>query len=263
MKRPFPPFFFRENPSGKTKVYDLKYHKLTEVDIVKTEEIKQCFVLARENEKRNPTLKQYGEGRVCSIPYLTMVYAFTPDWILDYPNDNELIKMSLDIEVATSGDFPIPELNPILMIGAKVNNEEVKIFQSPKSSWQDDKPILEEFISWFVEKNPDIIATYYGTGFDIPYICKRMLINEINPISLSRLIDKTEKTSSDGETSFDIHGRAHMDLLNSVKSDQKLTGNIKNRELKTVAEWFGIKAARFGDDIHNTIEHIGSQKFVD
>lgn len=220
------------------------------------------YIEARENEKRNPTLNCYGEGRVMYMPYIMSIYAYTPEWILDYPQDDELKTMSIDIEVATNGNrFPLAEHDPILMIGAKVNGEDVKIFESSKDSWQDDSKILEEFATWYAEKNPDVIATYNGTKFDIPYICKRMQINGMNPVSLSRVVDKTERRDSEGNTIFLIHGRAHMDLLNSVKADQKLTGNIKDRGLKTVAEWFGIKAIKFGDEINNTIDHIGTDKF--
>ncbi len=217
---------------------------------------------AKENEKRNPTLDCYGEGRVMYMPYIMSIYAYTPEWILDYPQDDELRTMSIDIEVATNGNrFPLAEYDPILMIGAKVNGEDVKVFESPKDNWENDSKLLEEFAAWYAEKNPDVIATYNGMKFDIPYLCKRMQVHGMNPVSLSRVADKIERKDSEGNTIFLIHGRAHMDLLNSVKADQKLTGNIKDRGLKTVAEWFGIKAIKFGDDINNTIAQIGTDKF--
>ena len=51
--------------------------------------------------------------------------------------------------------------------------------------YEDEKDMLEAFVSYMERKDPDMIIGWYVLGFDIPKIIERLLANEINPQKLS------------------------------------------------------------------------------
>ena len=53
--------------------------------------------------------------------------------------------------------------------------------------YEDEKDMLEAFVNFMEEKDPDMIIGWYVLGFDIPHILKRLVKNEINPRRLSPL----------------------------------------------------------------------------
>jgi uncharacterized protein YprB with RNaseH-like and TPR domain len=79
--------------------------------------------------------------------------------------------MFLDIETtSTKGDT-----GQITAIGIIKNGEtEVKFAEKPEN----EKEVLE----WFKKEltNCDVVATWFGSGFDIPYILSRAVINDID-----------------------------------------------------------------------------------
>jgi DNA polymerase elongation subunit (family B) len=55
--------------------------------------------------------------------------------------------------------------------------------------YEDEQEMLEAFVSFMEEKDPDMIIGWYLLGFDIPSILKRLIKNEINPRRLSPMND--------------------------------------------------------------------------
>lgn len=57
--------------------------------------------------------------------------------------------------------------------------------------YDDEQDMLESFIKFVEDKDPDMIIGWYVLGFDIPTIIKRLIVNGINPKSY-HLIEKLE-----------------------------------------------------------------------
>mgnify|MGYP003132631157 CR=1 FL=1 len=53
--------------------------------------------------------------------------------------------------------------------------------------YSSEKELLEAFVNFMEEQDPDMIIGWYVLGFDIPHIIKRLVENEINPRRLSPL----------------------------------------------------------------------------
>ena len=106
----------------------------------------------------------------------------------------------------------------------------------------DEKRILEWFINCVVSEDPDIMVGYYMRDFDLVRIFERCQVHGIdyNVIGRNGVVDWHESYYK-GKTTIkmEIGGRILYDILDSVRGDQKLSG-IKNKKMKTVAEWFGI-----------------------
>lgn len=106
----------------------------------------------------------------------------------------------------------------------------------------DEKRILEWFIGCIVEEDPDIMVGYYMRDFDLVRIFERCQYHGIDYSCVGRSgVVKWYESYYMGKTTvkMEIGGRILYDILDSVKGDQKLSG-IKNKKMKTVAQWFGI-----------------------
>jgi DNA polymerase I len=57
--------------------------------------------------------------------------------------------------------------------------------------YEDEEEMLEAFVNFMEEKDPDMIIGWYVLGFDIPHILKRLVKNKINPRRLSPLNEVT------------------------------------------------------------------------
>jgi DNA polymerase elongation subunit (family B) len=107
-----------------------------------------------------------------------------------------------------------------------------------------------EIIGWFTDlikrRNPDLLDTFFGSFADWDWLIKRADANGI-PLSVGRdgsppfVKIRTFKTGKKiGEDRIiELEGRVHFDVWKEVEQDQTLFG-IKNHQLKTVAQWFGI-----------------------
>lgn len=207
--------------------------------------------------------KLYISESVDKPKYIEQVYSEMPDYFLQYPNTDDLRIISLDIETLTHGTgiFPRAEESPILAIGIKykgkvyiysVTIDELDMLKDTRifNEVCDDR-ILRLFVDKIIEIDPDIIATYNGIKFDMPYIFTRMKANGIDPCMLSRY---------DSEILPDnIPGRIHWDMWRDVEKDQTLLG-LPNRRLKTIGHHFGwsdiIDLGR--DAMSNTSRYVGT-----
>ena len=169
--------------------------------------------------------------------YLDQIIIDDPAFLLQFPN-GEPDTLCFDIEIFTdgSGIFPHWERSPILSIAAKYNNEPPVIFTNfREKSKYPDALIIKSFLELLRDTNPDIIVTYNGKGFDIPYLVQRAMKAGIDLKKYSRL---RKEWAWHGQ--YDIPGHIQYDIYKvDAAKDQSLMG-IKNRKLKTLAKWFGI-----------------------
>lgn len=85
--------------------------------------------------------------------------------------DDDIIEYLMDKKF-TRGLHPV--FSKIIVIGVKEEDEDPIIF------YGDDEPeIIKKFWKFFYEKRPNLIVTFNGYKFDIPFIYIRSLINKI------------------------------------------------------------------------------------
>ena len=235
---PFRPYFYSKEPMKipcitetieKVKfISDMKEHKVFKYDFGSVADV--------------PIYRNDGSMEA-DIPFIQRVCIDRPDFFSKYPNDNELDVLHFDIEVDSVGRFPKPESNPIIAISYAFNDEVPVMLEIGKLSKRCDADIIEKFASEVKRFDPDIISTYYGNQFDIPYMIERCALNDIRTDFFTRDVDAKECFFIDEEINnkiIYIKGRALFDIWNEAIKDQTLYG-IADKKMKTVANWFNLK----------------------
>src|SRR6185436_7175816 len=181
--------------------------------------------------------------------------------------------LCIDLEMFTRGGLPRPDRDPIIAFGAGMLNKRWResCWTRSGNGWvhdpskndivirierKDEESLLRGLISVVKKEDPDVIATFFGTDFDLPYFYQRCAKYDIDPSTLNRFkIDDARKkdvergyfiSQKDGELlltacgkSMGI-GRVHDDIyLNSVKRDTNI--KAKNKRMKTVADYYGLE----------------------
>lgn len=211
-------------------------------------------------------------GRYCTddniylenhIPFQNRSMIDRPEWIRNFSNTDELKIMSFDCEVMTDGrTFPVAARNPICGIGYKcaagiknvgtggIDSDNIVTMWSDRRDKNGDVEIIDRFLGVVKKFDPDILVGFNSNGFDLKYIRDRCAINGINfnkyiarsvdggnPVEF---IEKKNQASRKKYVEVRIDGRVSYDLYYPVIRDQSMFG-IKNRTMKTVAEWYKIK----------------------
>lgn len=138
--------------------------------------------------------------------------------------------MSLDIETyCEHSGMPDPKKNPIIMISA-ADSEGSHVFtwqECPDSKvLKNEKAMIQSFFEFLDASSPQIIVTYNGDNFDLPYILKRCEI-----LAISHRFVNDMKIKGRGNTNTaEIPGMVHIDLFPIVKK----TVNISRYKLETV-----------------------------
>jgi DNA polymerase I len=125
---------------------------------------------------------------------------------------------------------PKPDRNPIIILSTATNNGEEKQFLANEN--KDDKPLLEQFISYVQKFNPDAIVGYGTNTTDWLYLKERC-----HKLGLKLCIDRacTEPhTSVYGHTS--LTGMANLDLADFADEFP----DVKVKTLQNLADHLGI-----------------------
>ncbi len=184
-----------------------------------------------------------------------------PEWVKNFANTDDLKIMSFDCEMMTDGrTFPTPARNSICGIGYKcttgikntglggINSDEIITMWSEKKG--QDADIINNFLGEVKKFDPDLLVGFNSNGFDLRYLKDRCVINGINfnkyvarsmdTTNPVEFIEKKNLASRKKYVEVRIDGRISYDLYYPVIRDQSMFG-IKNRTMKTVAEWYKIK----------------------
>lgn len=167
------------------------------------------------------------------LKYNEQLFIDEQDYVLSHANTDPLRILYFDIESESKGDglFPRAKINPILAIGCKFNEEDIVIFDSYDENIKDVK-LIDDFLDYVKEKDPDIIVGYNSKRFDIEYIVQRCKINRLDYNKLGRF----NSTIFNRKNEIVIKNRIHFDIYDHVMKDQTLMG-IKSHKMKDVAEW--------------------------
>jgi DNA polymerase I len=125
---------------------------------------------------------------------------------------------------------PKPERNPVVMISVVTDSGMEKQFVANED--RNDKAVLEPFIDWVREFDPDVIVGYGTNTRDWPY-----LIERCKRLGLRLYVDKTKTephTSIYGHVS--TNGRASIDLADYAAEFPE----VKVKSLENLADYLGI-----------------------
>lgn len=125
---------------------------------------------------------------------------------------------------------PKPNRNPIIMISTVTNNGEEKQFLADED--KNDKTLLQKFIDYVADFDPDIIAGYGSNTQDMAYMRERCRIHGLK-LSLDRAGTEPH-TSVYGHVS--LIGVAHLDLADF--NDQ--FPDVKVKTLENLADHLGV-----------------------
>ncbi|MCC6053820.1 MAG: DNA polymerase II [Thermosphaera sp.] len=142
----------------------------------------------------------------------------------------DLRVMVFDVEVYTEHGSPKPGRDPVIIIGTGVPGGGVKQFIAEDL---DDKKIIEEFVNYVLELDPDIIMGYNSNAFDWPYLLERAKVLGVR-FDIGRKIGAPPSTSTYGHVS--VPGRINVDLYNYAEEIPE----IKLKSLDVVAEYLGV-----------------------
>ena len=180
--------------------------------------------------------------RTHSLSPLEQIYVHYPESYMRRPGTTDLVEYCLDIEVASDGGgiFPRAKEKPVLMIGSCIGNQDV-VIDTVVPGEEDDRDLIQRWVDTIISVNPDIIWTYNGRYFDVPYLLERCQVHGIDTTYLKRirLEDKNP-----------FCGRVHYDLYEDGVSRDMSAGlmGLPNRKMKTVAGVFGIEVGQDLED---------------
>jgi len=144
------------------------------------------------------------------------------------PKDLRL--MAVDIEVYTEHGSPKPSRDPVMIIGTGTPSGGVKQFVAEDLN---DKRVIEEFVSYILDQDPDIVVGYNSNHFDWPYLIERARVLGVR-FDIGRKVGVPPSTSTYGHVS--IPGRLNVDLYNYAEEIPE----IKLKSLDIVAEYLGV-----------------------
>jgi len=235
IKSPLLPFAYTKNdPPIESKVEIVKrrllYDSKKEIDLYK------CTFRNTQEMRNICNEKDFYESQ---FNFKDRLYAECPEFISKYANTNDLKIMCLDFEMSTeNGEFCRSNKNAIIAAGLQFNNDPIELILA--DTYNNDKPLLIQLLKRIEEENPDIITTFNGNGFDLPYLIDRLKIHNIDPCKLSR--DGTQPFIMNDGAYIKLGGRISYDMYpRSVSRDQLLFSKApKNRRLKTVCRIYNL-----------------------
>jgi len=137
---------------------------------------------------------------------------------------------AFDVECYNPLGEPVPDRDPVIIIGRKATGGGVKIFTAVD---RDDGRLLRDFVEDLLEVDPDIVVGYNINGFDWPYLLERARLNKV----------KLDVSRGGGEPALSVYahysivGRANVDLYNFAEEIYE----VKVKTLENIADYLGVK----------------------
>jgi len=171
------------------------------------------------------------EADIPFVQLMVLLYGFVQ-------KDTNVSHAAWDMEVVGVGQFPSAKRDPITALAwYSPGHEEVLT--------GDEAGIIEGFANLMSGENPDVCDTYNGNRFDWRYLVQRASILKVKlPVGRRRdppWVQQFERKfgkMKGVDYEINLTGRVNFDVWREVRFDTSLTGEIKNRQLKTVARYF-------------------------
>lgn len=193
-----------------------------------------------------------------NIPYIIRHRIDDPEIWKKFPHDKPLKFLFLDIEQKTGEGELFPTYDDVINSIAFCGNDRKIRCGYLKKDTASDKRLLQKFIDWWESYDPDVIVVY-NKDYDIPTILERCKRNRIDT---SRLTKDGTKPIVD-KNGITISGVVIYDVYLSARADQSLSGNVINRGLKEVSNWFGFKEERKPLTAKEIADFTGTKELVE
>ena len=140
----------------------------------------------------------YRDRYIWQQPYNEALFMTDEDFVLKYPNTNDLVVMYWDIETRTIGDhkFSKPSKDPVLCAGYSIwhykhDGSKVKVKQEIIDCYVDDNKIMDtqilgELVTAIHGNNVDVLAGYNSEFFDFPFFYTRCKVQKVDMSLLGR-----------------------------------------------------------------------------
>ncbi|MCK9309360.1 MAG: hypothetical protein M0P99_03715 [Candidatus Cloacimonetes bacterium] len=235
VKSPLLPFAYtKNNPPLESKNELVKRRLLYDID--NEIELYKCS-FRNTYELRNTCSKEnFYESQ---FNFKDRLYSECSDFISSYANTNELKIMCLDFEMSTeNGEFCKSNKDAIIAAGLQFNNEPIELILA--DTYNNDKELLLKLLKRIEDEDPDLICTFNGNSFDIPYLIDRLKRHNIDPGKLSR--DGSQPYFGNKNEYIKLGGRISYDLFpRSVMRDQSIfQKSPPNRRMKTVCKLYHL-----------------------
>ena len=194
-----------------------------------------------------------------NIPFILRVRIDLPDFYTQYPHTKELKFLFFDIEQYTKPDAMFPTYDDrITSISWCTNDRKIDCGYIGKDN-KSDKNLLKVFVDKFIDIDPDVVVVF-NKDYDIPTLIRRCERNHID----TKLLSKSGiKPYVGGREKVSIYGRVIYDVAYSAMTDQTLSGNVENRGLKEVSNYYGFKSKRKPLTPQQMLDYIGTKTLVE
>lgn len=139
--------------------------------------------------------------------------------------------LAFDIEVYSPLGSLMPEKNPVIIIAVANDEGEVKVLT--KEDGESDATLIEEFVKYVNEYDPDVIVGYNSNMFDWQYLLQRSQVLKVR-LDVGRVKGGIPRQSAYGHIS--VPGRLHVDLYNFAEEIPE----VKIKSLDEVADYLGV-----------------------
>jgi len=250
------------------KPYFYSYKKLSETPAI-IEEVKakplsdtkteRIFYKHSFNTRKQIEIYRNEQTYEDNIPFVIRNRIDNPDVFTKYSHTKPIKFLFFDIEQYTKPGAPFPTYDDrITSIAWCTNDRNIHCAYITKDN-ESDKDLLKVFIDKFVEIDPDVLVVY-NKAYDIPTLIRRCERNKIG----TGILSKTQnKPYIGGKEKVMIDGRVIYDVALSARADQTLSGDVENRGLKEVSDFYEFKSERKPLTPEQMQEYIGTKTLVD
>lgn len=238
----FRPYFYAKTGNGfKAKNFQEK-HKILEIREKKLgkEKVQQLFCSTttqlktlREQLKNDSTISETFETDIPFAKRYLIDFSLEPfngvRLTLNEKNEIETVQkneklyelhaLAFDLETYSPGRFSNAKKDPILTISIVTSTESVVLTHHEKGKgingclyFKTEKEMLQHFLSYVKEFNPDVLVTYNGDSFDFPYIRQRCHQNDL-VCTLNSDQTEFEMGRKGTDSAANLVGRQHLDVF--------------------------------------------------
>jgi len=169
-------------------------------------------------------------GEISNVKVDKVYLAKSPPRFVERANVPELRILGFSMICYSREGAPKPDRNPVIIISTATNTGEEKQFLAGEN--KDDKPVLEAFMRYVHNFDPDVIVGFGVNRQDWSYLnerCKRLGMR----LSIDR-VGSEPHTSVYGHVS--ITGRANLDIFDFADEFP----DVKVKTLENLADYLGV-----------------------
>ena len=149
--------------------------------------------------------------------------------VIERDDTPKLKIMAFDIECYNPRGTPKPQRDPVIIISIVTNEGDLKLLTAKD---RDDRNLIQEFVKFVDNYDPDIIVGYNSNRFDWPYLIERSKVLGIR-LAVSRM---SSEPNPSVYGHYSIVGRANVDLYDFAEEIPE----VKVKTLENVADYLGV-----------------------